>query len=146
MRPRIIIPRLRALCPMFSGRVAGAIDFRRAMQSDDLPVPHAFVLLQGITTTGDDLLSQLDQEVNSQLTVFVSVSSTADERGQDASEQLIGAFVEIRDALLGWTPDASRYGAVLMDGMTLVEGELFTRARSWAQVDIVSAALVRDLI
>lgn len=146
MRPRIIIPRLRELCPIFAGRVAGAVDFRRAAQSDDYPAPHAFVLLQGITPTGEDLLSQIDQEMALNLTIWLCVPSTADERGQDASEQLISCFVQVRTALLGWTPDVERYTAIMMDGLTLPEGETFTRSRAWAQCDVVSNSLVRDII
>ena len=145
MRPRLIIPRLRAQCPIFENRVAGSIDYKRAVTNDDLPVPHAFVLLQGITPTGEELLSGLDQEVNSQLSVVIAVSSAVDARGQDAGEQLITCFAQVRDALLGWSPDPALYGLILMDGLTLAEGESFTRARSWAQCDITSTALVRDL-
>lgn len=144
MRPSAIIPRLRSECPVFGGRVAGAVDYRRAIVADDFPVPHAFVLLAAITPSGEVQLSRLDQEVNVQLSVVVAVSSAADDRGQDASEQFITCFAQIRDALLGWTPDSS-FGPILMDGFTLTEGETFTRARAWAQIDITAAAMVRDI-
>ena len=146
MRPSLIIPRLRAQCPVFSNRVAGAIQFRQAMGADDFPVPHAFVLLMGVVPTGQDLISGYDQVVNAQLQVVVAVSSAADDRGQDASEQMISCFVQVRDALLGWTPDPQRYGPIITDGLVLSEGESFTRARSWAEVNIVSEMLVRDLV
>lgn len=145
MRPSQIIPRLRAQCPIFENRVAGAIDYTRAVQSDDFPVPHAFVLLQGITPTGEELISNLDQEMNSQLSVVLAVSSSLDGRGQDASEQLISCFMQVRNALLGWSPNPALYGLILMDGLTLAEGESFTRARSWAQCDITSTSLLSDL-
>lgn len=145
MRPSLVIPRLRTQCPIFANRVAGAIDYKRAVASDDFPVPHAFVLLQGITPTGEELLSDLDQEVNSQLSVVIAVSSAGDARGQDAGEQLISCFVQVRTALLGWSPDPTLFGLILMDGLTLAEGESFTRSRSWAQCDITSTSLVRDL-
>ena len=145
MRPSLIIPRLRAACPIFAGRVAGAIGYRQAIQQDDFPAPHAFVLLAGISPTGEDLVSQLDQEVNLQLSVVLAVSSAADDRGQDACEQMVSCFVQVRDALLGWSPDPTKYGPILMDGLTLSEGESFTRARAWAQCDITAAALVRDI-
>lgn len=146
MRPSLIIPRLRAECPIFAGRVAGALDYKRALLAEDFPVPHAFVLLQGINPTGEDQLSNLDQEVNLQMSVVLAVSSAADDRGQDAGEQMISCFVQVRDALLGWSPDLNLYGSILMDGLTLADGEAFTRARAWAQCDISSAAMVRDII
>ncbi|MBK1656845.1 phage tail terminator protein [Paracraurococcus ruber] len=144
MRPSAVIPRLKAQCPIFSGRVAGAIDYKRAIQADEFPVPHAFVLLAGITPDGDDQLSSLDQGMQVQLSVVIAVSTAADDRGQDASERFMDCFVQVRDALLGWTPDPA-FGPILMDGMTLSEGETFTRARAWAQIDITAAAMVRDL-
>ena len=146
MRPSMIIPRLRAQCPIFSNRVAGAIAFRQAMGADDFSVPHAFVLLMGVVPTGQDVISQLDQVVNAQLQVVIAVSSAADDRGQDAAEQMLTCFVQVRDALLGWSPDVLKFGPIIMDGLVLSEGESFTRARSWAECNIVSEMMVRDLV
>lgn len=145
MRPRLVIARLRAACPSFAGRVSGALDFPRAVGADDWPVPHAFVMLQAVTPTGDEILSPYDQEVNSQLTVALCVTSTADVRGQEASEALIGLFLEVRTALLGWTPDPNLYTPVAVEGFTYIGDEAWSRARSWAQVDVFSAAFSRDL-
>jgi hypothetical protein len=145
MRPSDIIPRLRAECPIFAGRVAGAIAYSKAAESDAFPVPHAFVLLQGITPSGDTQLSSLDQEMSLQFTVVIAVSSAADDRGQDAGEQLIDCFVELRTALLGWSSDATKYCPILMDGLTLAEGESFTRARAWAQCDFTATAMLTDI-
>lgn len=146
MRPRLVIPRIIDMCPSFEGRVSGAWDFPRAFGNEDLPVPHAFVMLAGLTSSGEDLISNFDQEVNTQLTVAVCVSTETGEDGFDASEQLLSLLVELRDALLGWTPEPEKYGPIMLDGLTLMEGEMFTRARAWASVDLVSAFLFGDLV
>ena len=146
MRPSLIIPRLREQCPVFSGRVAGAIDYRRAIESDDFAVPHAFVLLAAIAPDGDEQISTLDQEVSCQLSVMLAVAADADVTGQDASQQLFSCFVQIRSALLGWTPDATLYTPFAMDGLMLADGEAtFLRARAWAQCDITASAMARGI-
>lgn len=146
MRPSLIIPRLREQCPVFAGRVAGAIDYRRAIEADDFPAPHAFVLLAAIAPDGDEQIAALDQEVSCQLSVMLAVSADGDVTGQDASQQLFSCFIQIRTALLGWTPDETRYTPFAMDGLVLADGEAtYLRARAWAQCDITASAMVRGI-
>lgn len=137
MRPSLIIPRLRASCPMFGGRVAGAANFRQAAQQDDFPAPHAFVLV-GADQDGEVMLSGLDQEITTRFAVVVAVQNTADERGQDAGEAFYDARAELLAALVGWTPDPARYAPVLYLGMP--DDPDVTRARAWAQFDFQTIA------
>ena len=135
MRPSAIVTRLRDAIPEFQGRVAGAAGVEDAMDLLDrghsgLPVPCAYVLWAGeeasadITLSAPDLIGVappqqsggLDAEVEIAFNILVLVDGRGDDTGLDASERLL----DIRDAMLatlrGWTPDRTRYGALIYDG------------------------------
>ena len=138
MRPSLIIPRLRAQCPVFQQRVAGAATFRQVVLQDDFPVPHAFVLPLGDSADGDVMVSGLDQELTTRFSVNVAVANTSDERGQAAAELIYDARAELIAALVGWTPDAARFSPILYRGMP--DDPDITRARAWAQFDFEALA------
>lgn len=133
MRPSLIIPRLRAQCPTLANRVAGSASYQQAMVQSDFAVPHAFVLLQGEDADGDVTLSDLDQALTARVGIVVCVSNTTDERGQAASETILDIRNELLTALVGWTPDLTKYGPILYRGMP--DDPDVTRARAWAQFD-----------
>lgn len=138
MRPSLVIPRLRTLCPAFANRVAGAATYRQVSLQDDFPAPHAFVLPLGDVADGEVMLSALDQELTTRFAVVVAVSNTSDERGQAAAEVIYDLRASLIAALVGWTPDATRYGPVLYRGMP--DDPDVTRARAWAQFDFEATA------
>lgn len=138
MRPSLVIPRLRAQCPVFANRVAGAATYRQVAVQDDFPVPHAFLLPLGDVEDGEVMLSALDQELTTRFAVVVAVANTSDERGQAAAELIHDARAELIAALVGWTPDAARYSPVLYRGMP--DDPDITRARAWAQFDFEANA------
>lgn len=138
MRPSLIIPRLRAQCPIFASRVAGAASYRQVSQQDDFQVPHAFVLLGTDNADGEVMLSSLDQELTTRIAVVVAVANTADERGQDASEAIYDIRAQLIAALVGWTPDAAKFSPILYRGMP--DDPELTRARAWAQFDFEALA------
>jgi hypothetical protein len=135
MRPSLIIPRIRAQCPIFVNRVAGSATYRQAALQDDFPVPHAFVLPLGDNADGEVMLSNLDQELTTRFAVVVCVSNLSDERGQEAAEAIYAARAQLLAALVGWVP-AVGFGAVLYQGMP--DDPDISRARAWAQFDFAA--------
>jgi hypothetical protein len=132
VRPSLIIPRLRASCPIFSGRVAGAADFAAASLADDVPVPYAFVLPGGDVPGEQELIGQALQQLQDRFTVAVCVSNTSDERGQAGAEQLHDIRAELLTALLGWSP-AAEFGPTSYLGS---DGDpTIDRARIWHAFD-----------
>lgn len=138
MRPSLVIPRLRAQCPIFANRVAGSATYRQAIMQDDFAVPHAFVLPQGELADGEVMISAVDQELSTRFAVVVAVLNTSDERGQAAAEAIYDIRVALLSALVGWTPDATRYAPILYRGMP--DDPDVNRARAWAQFNFESLA------
>lgn len=137
MRPSIIIPRLRAQCPIFANRVAGSATYRQVALHDDFPVPHAFVMPLGDAADGEVMISAVDQELTTRFAVVVAVANTSDERGQAAAEVIYDIRAQLLAALVGWTPGAN-FGAVLYRGMP--DDPDVNRARAWAQFDFEALA------
>ena len=144
MRPSLIIPRLRTECPIFVNRVAGSATYRQVSLQDDFPVPHAFVLPQGESAEGEVMLSALDQEIATRFAVVVAVANTSDERGQAAAEAFYDIRVQLLTALVGWTPDASRFAPILYRGMP--DDPDINRSRAWAQFDFEALAYTASAI
>lgn len=137
MRPSLVIPRIRAQCPIFGSRVAGSATYRQVSLQDDFPVPHAFVMPLGETADGDVMVSALDQELTTRFAVVVAVANTSDERGQAAAEAIFDARAQLLAALVGWTPNAT-FAPVLYRGMP--DDPDVNRARAWAQFDFEALA------
>jgi hypothetical protein len=138
MRPSLVIPRIRAQCSIFANRVAGAATYRQVSLQDDFPAPHAFVLPLGELADGEVMISTVDQELATRFAVVVAVSNTSDERGQAAAEAIYDIRASLLTALVGWTPDATRYAPVLYRGMP--DDPDVNRARAWAQFDFEALA------
>ena len=138
IRTSLVIPRIRAQCPIFAGRVAGSLGwekFARDMDAgavSDFPVPHAFVLPLPDLNEGDIELSELEQVLPARFQVVVVVSNTSDEPGSIASDQLMDARDQLLKALIGFTP-AEEMAPVLYAGMPAEPA--FSRAKAWAQFD-----------
>lgn len=138
MRPSLIIPRLRASCPIFSGRVFGAAAYAVAAEQVDVVVPAAFVIPAGDSAQPDELIGAHLQEVEDRFAIVVAVSNTADERGQDGAEQLHDVRAQLIAALCGWSPDAATdpINYLGADGEPQID-----RARIWHSFDF--SALTR---
>lgn len=137
--PALIIPRIREVCPVFGGRVAGAVALRSAIESDDLPVPHAFVVPLHDQYEGIAEVSPLAQEVGARFGVVVAVSNTTDEPGYSAAEQFIAIRNQLLVGLIGFAPGED-FAPVLYDRMP--EAPDMNRARAWAQFDFFSTTFV----
>ncbi|NDV11672.1 phage tail terminator protein [Crenobacter caeni] len=121
-----IITHLRARCPSFSGRVAGALELSALLEENAplMALPAAYVVPtrddpESVTTNTpyqQPLLEQFD---------VVLALSTSDERGQAVADRLHDLRSELWRALLGWRP-SDLYEPIEYDGGDML---LLNRAR-----------------
>ncbi|HFR3119758.1 phage tail terminator protein [Klebsiella pneumoniae] len=116
-----VIAALRARCPVFENRVAGAAQFKDLPEVGKMKLPSAYVV-PGDDSPGEQK-SQTDywQTLREGFSVIVFVSNGRDERGQFASFDVVH---EIRQmlfkALLGWNPEEDG-NPIVYDGGTLLD-------------------------
>lgn len=116
MQLDLIIQELRARCPSFAGRVAGAAEFKPLPEAAHLPLPAAYVLPMDDAPEQNRSQTGYLQTVRDGFAVVVALSNAADERGQAASYNAVHALrAEIFRGLLGWTPSAD-YGPIEYEG------------------------------
>lgn len=137
IRPSLVIARIRAACPIFANRVAGAAAMRRLYEQDDFPVPHAFVVPLSDTGESEVMLSDLSQELAVRFGVVVAVDNSTDEPGMAAAEALMTARDQLHAALIGWAPSEA-HAPCLYAGMP--DDPDTSRVRCWAQFDFASTA------
>lgn len=130
-----IIQALRARCPVFANRVAGAADFKALEESTNLAVPSAFVIPLDDNPEDNTSGNSIRQSLTDSFAVIVAISNTADEKGQGATATVHTLRIELWAALLGWQPGAD------YDGITYQGGQLLrmTRARLWYQFEFGAA-------
>lgn len=130
-----IIQALRARCPVFSNRVAGAADFKMLEESTNLAVPSAFVIPLDDNPEDNTSGNSIRQSLTDSFAVIVAISNTADEKGQGATATVHTLRIALWAALLGWQPGAD------YDGITYQGGQLLriTRARLWYQFEFGAA-------
>lgn len=98
-----VIAALRARCPYFENRVAGAAQFKNLPEVGKLKLPAAYVV-PGDDSPGENK-SQTDywQELKEGFSVVVILSNGRDERGQFASYDVVDDVRQMLfKALLGW--------------------------------------------
>ncbi len=101
MKLELIIAQLRALCPSFNGRVAGAAEFKPVQEAAALPVPCAFVIPLDDRPDPPKALNAVGQEMTDSFAVIVALDNRADEKGQSAFDGVHAIRSEIWKALLG---------------------------------------------
>ena len=128
-----IIEHLRARCPTFAGRFAGAAEYRPIPESTSVPVPCGFVIPLDDNPEPNSTQNSVSQQMTESFAVIVALSN-ADERGQAATGSVHAARRELWKALVGWEP-AEDYGAIEYQG-----GHLLTldRSRMWFQFEFGS--------
>lgn len=126
MRPSLIIPRIREECPIFGGRVAGAITVERAMEQTNLAPPSCFVVPLGDAAEGETKISDLAQELALVFGLAVCLSNP-EETGQVAVEAAHDVLDQLLPALVGFQPN-EHYGPILYRGW---EFNADNRARAW---------------
>lgn len=131
MKLDLIIQALRLRCPSFSGRVAGAAEFKTLQESANVAVPAAFVI--PLDDVPGEQVSQTSyrQNLRDGFAVVVALSNVADERGQAAAQTVHSMRAELWKGVLGWQPEPD-YDGIEYDG-----GQLLTmdRARLWYQFE-----------
>lgn len=116
-----IIAALRARCPIFENRVAGAAQFKDLPDVGKMKLPAAYVV-PGDDSPGEQK-SQTDywQDLREGFSVIVFVSNGRDERGQFAAYDVVHDVRQMLfKALLGWNPE-ERGNPITYDGGTLLD-------------------------
>lgn len=126
-----VVQALRLRCPSFSGRIAGAAQFKALPEAAALAVPAGFVIPLDDAVEPNRSQNGYRQPVRDSFAVVVALSNTADERGQAAANTVHTLRAELWKALLGWQPEADYDGIVYEGGQLLA----MDRARLWYQFE-----------
>jgi hypothetical protein len=110
----VAILRIKALCPLFSGNVAGAAEYQKGVHDQAwLPTPAAYVIPLDDEAQENADLQGVDQVTIERIGVIVMFSNavgvaTGDRRGQTTSQQFNPIKWQLRSALLNWRPNSSQ--------------------------------------
>jgi hypothetical protein len=104
------IDQLRANCPVFAGRVAGAADFRRGLQNynANMALPAAYVVPLTQEAERNANMTGYWQIVEKLVGVVVELDATADRRGQNPAMTYDAIETALFASLLNWAPEACR--------------------------------------
>lgn len=141
--PNNVITRLRGQCALFSNRVAGTAAEVRASEQTEFAVPHAFFMPGGIEPGDGEEISPLDQHVLVRFRVMIAVDNSTDDRGQAGATGLLTAAKSVIAALVGWTPDPTKFSPFLFDG--LEDSFDSNRARLWGTVSFRTSTTTSNL-
>ena len=115
-----IIKALRARCPSFGGRVAGASQWAvdRLSEVEDPDYPAAYVVLENEQGGEVTINGQYNQHVDVSFAVIVLVGNQdrEDLRGQNTLEQIDSIRGELFKALLFWSPAERQLEKIVFDG------------------------------
>lgn len=131
MQLETIIAALKARCPVFQNRVAGAAQFKILPESSGLSVPCAYVIPLDDNPGESRSQNGVLQSLTDSFAVVVAISNVADERGQTGAANVHALRAALWSALLGWSP-TERHGGVTYEGGSLVA---LDRARLWYQFE-----------
>lgn len=132
MQLEIIIAALRARCPTFAGRVAGAAQLKLLPETAGMSVPCAFVVPLDDNPGERRSQNAVRQSLNESFAVIVAISNVDDERGQSSAHTVSGIRAELWAALLGWSPDEAVYDGMAYEGGSVIAMD---RARLWFQFE-----------
>lgn len=139
MQLELIIAQLRALCPSFNARVAGAAEFKPVQEATALPVPCAFVIPLDDRPEPPKVQNAVGHEMTDSFGIIVAIDNRVDEKGQNARAQVHAIRAELWRALLGWVPGtvntinpATDYNGIFYEGGSLLS---LDRARLWYQFE-----------
>lgn len=119
-----VVAHLRARCPSFVRRVAGGLDLDALLESTNLVMPAAYVVMESDQAGDSKYENTVAQDVVDQFAVYVAMATT-DEGGRAAADQAHGFRAELCRALVGWPPGADYDGALYQGGELVA----FNRAR-----------------
>lgn len=126
-----IIAALKARCPSFGGRVAGAAEYKRLPEAANLVMPAAYVVPADDQAENVQSTNGYRQLVTDSIFIVVVLSNTADERGQSTITEVNAIRAELWAALLGWEPDAD-HSRLEYEGGNLLD---LDRARLYYQFE-----------
>lgn len=127
----LIIAALKARCASFTGRVAGAAEYKRLPETANLDMPAAYVIPLDDNVEPPPNQNGYRQVVRDAFAIVVALSSVADERGQGSITSVKAIRAELWAALLGWEPDAN-HGRLEYEGGQLLD---LDRARLYYQFE-----------
>ena len=130
----LVIQALRARCPSFATRIAGAAQFKALPEAAQLAVPAAFVVPLDDAVEPNQSQNGYRQPLRDSFAVVVALSNGVDERGQAAAATVHTLRKELWQALLGWQPEADYDGIVYEGGQLLA----LDRARLWYQFEFAA--------
>lgn len=143
MKLSLIIAALRARCPIFENRVAGAAEFKALSENAKLKLPAAYVVPADDTVGEHKSQTDYWQVLTEGFAVIIALDNRRDARGQAAAFDAVDDIrAEIWKALLGWQPDPDAdvinyAGGQLLDmdrGILLYQYD-FTRERDITEKD-----------
>ena len=114
-----LIQALRTRCPLFSNRVAGALEFDALRESNAAASPAAFVIATGDTPTDNRLQTGVYQPITDTFGVVVLFKNSG-ERGQAVGDQVHAVRAMLLRALVNWTPQPN-YEPIEYQGCDLIE-------------------------
>lgn len=115
MRVDTVISHLRDSLPALR-LVGGAAEVAQAF-AGLTTMPAAFVLPARESATASPWANQIvEQEVTAEFAVALAVRNLSDSEGRAAVDALEPVRVQVRDALLGWAPDAESGPCEYVDG------------------------------
>ena len=114
-----LVAQLRARCPIFETRVAGALEFTAMRESALLPAISAFVIPTGDNAGENQTQNTTRQDVTEEFDVCVLVK-TGDPRGQSSADLLHVVRAQLWLALVGWKPGGG-YGPIAYRDSELVQ-------------------------
>lgn len=134
MQIELIIAALRERCPSFSGRIAGAAQFKLLPETASMSVPCAFVIPMDDNPGASTSQNSVRIPLTENFAVVVAASNLFDERGQSGAHTIHTLRAELWAGLLGWRPTEDHDG-IIYDGGSVIA---IDRSRLWYQFDFAA--------
>ena len=119
-----IINEIKAKCPTFESRVAGAAEYEGLRSASNLLVPAAYVVPMDESASANATENSIMQTLTERFMVVVVISNQADPRGQKAYNQLHELRAELWRGILGWIPETD-YEPIEFSGGSILNMDRF---------------------
>ena len=129
-----VIERIRATCPSFAQRVAGAAEFAALPQNAKVAVPAAFVIPMDDRAGEQESQNRYRQALTDRVAVVMVLDNSADRRGQAAVTTVHSLRAELWRSLLLWPPGPEYDGLIYEGG----QGLLMDGARLYYQLEFAA--------
>ncbi|SEC73869.1 phage tail terminator protein [Pseudomonas anguilliseptica] len=129
-----VIERIRATCPSFAQRVAGAAEFAALPQNAKVALPAAFVIPMDDRAGEQESMNRYRQSLIDRVAVVMVLDNAADRRGQAAVTTVDNLRRELWRSLLLWPP-GPEYDGLMYEGG---QGLLMDGARLYYQLEFAA--------